>query len=119
MFPGALIGRLALPRGKREFSSRGRRTFFMQAAGQPGQISKKATWTGRVLSGLITAFLLFDSIIHILRPAPVVEAFTKLNFPLRFSVPLGVIELVCVLLYVLPATSTLEAIFLTGYLGGA
>jgi hypothetical protein len=91
----------------------------MQAAGQPGQISKKAIWTGRVLSGLITVFLLFDAVIHILKPAPVVEAFAKLNFPLRFSVPLGVIELACILLYVLPATSTLGAILLTGYLGGA
>jgi hypothetical protein len=55
----------------------------------------------------------------LMRPAPVVEAFTKLNFPLRLAVPLGVIELVCVLLYVIPRTSILGAILLTGYLGGA
>ena len=52
-------------------------------------------------------------------PAPVVEGFAKLGFPLRLAVPLGIIELVCVLLYVLPRTSILGAILLTGYLGGA
>jgi hypothetical protein len=91
----------------------------MESVAQSGFVSKKALWTGRVLSGLITAFLLFDAVIHMLKPAPVVEGFAKLNFPLRFAVPLGIIELVCIVLYVLPRTSILGAIFLTGYLGGA
>jgi hypothetical protein len=81
--------------------------------------SKKSLWTGRIFGGLITAFLLFDATIHLMRPAPVVEGFAKLNFPLRLAVPLAVIELVCVLLYVIPRTSILGAILLTGYLGGA
>ncbi len=84
-----------------------------------GSQSKKLLWTGRIFGGLIAAFLVFDATIHLMRPAPVVEAFTKLNFPLRLAVPLGVIELVCVLLYVIPRTSILGAILLTGYLGGA
>jgi hypothetical protein len=91
----------------------------MESVAQSGFVSKKALWTGRVLSGLITAFLLFDAVIHMLKPAPVVEGFAKLNFPLRFAVPLGFIELVCIVLYVLPRTSILGAILLTGYLGGA
>lgn len=93
--------------------------YFMEPAVQSGLFSKKAVWTGRVLSGFITAFLLFDATIHMLKPAPVVEAFAKLNFPLRFAVPLGIIELVCIVLYVIPRTSILGAIILTGYLGGA
>lgn len=76
-------------------------------------------WAGRIASGFIVAFLLFDAVIHLMKPAPVVEGFAKLNFPLRFAVPLGIIELVCILLYVLPRTSILGAILLTGYLGGA
>jgi hypothetical protein len=84
-----------------------------------GAPSKKAVWTGRVLSGLITAFMILDAVMHLLKPAPVVEAFAKLNFPLRLAVPLGVIELVGIALYVFPRTAILGAIFLTGYLGGA
>jgi hypothetical protein len=80
---------------------------------------EKAVWIGRILSGLETAFLLFDAIIHLLRPAPVVEAFARLHLPLSLAVELGIIELVCIALYVIPRTSILGAILLTGYLGGA
>jgi hypothetical protein len=81
--------------------------------------SSKSLWTGRIVSGLVAAFLLFDAIIHLLKPAPVVEAFAKLGFPMRLAVPLGIVELVCVLLYLIPRTSILGAMLLTGYLGGA
>ena len=91
----------------------------MSPSTDAGSPSPKLLWTGRIFSGLIAAFLTFDATIHLMRPAPVVEAFAKLNFPLRLAVPLGVIELVCVLLYVIPRTSILGAILLTGYLGGA
>jgi hypothetical protein len=76
-------------------------------------------WTGRIFSGFVVAFLLFDAVIHLMKPAPVVEAFQKLGFPLRLAVPLGITELVCILLYVFPRTSILGAVLLTGYLGGA
>jgi hypothetical protein len=79
----------------------------------------KSVWAGRIISGLITAFMIFDAVIHLMKPAPVVEGFAKLNFPLSFAVPLGIIELLCVVLYVIPTTSILGAILLTGYLGGA
>jgi DoxX-like family len=91
----------------------------MQAASSSGSISMKSVWAGRIISGLITAFMIFDGVMHIMRPAPVVEAFAKLNFPLSFAVPLGIIELACVAFYVIPSTSILGAILLTGYLGGA
>jgi DoxX-like protein len=90
-----------------------------QAERQSGSLSKKSLWSGCILTGLIAAFLGFDAVIHIMKPAPVVEAFAKLGFPIRYAVPLGIIELVCILLYVIPLTSILGAIFLTGYLGGA
>ena len=91
----------------------------MQSAIQPEPLSKKSLWVGRILSGLVTAFLLFDAMIHLLRPAPVVEAFAKLHLPLSLAVELGIVELVCLALYVIPQTSILGAILLTGYLGGA
>src|SRR5215469_11016915 len=93
--------------------------FVSQATVEPGTVSKKLVWTGRVLSGLVTAFLIFDAVIHLLHPAPVVEAFAKLHLPLSLAVDLGIIELICVALYVIPRTAVFGAILLTGYLGGA
>jgi hypothetical protein len=91
----------------------------MEMGAQTAGTSKGQLWTGRILSGLSVAFMLFDATIHILRPPPVVAGFTALGFPLSVAVPIGVIELVCIILYVIPRTSVLGAIFLTGYLGGA
>ena len=91
----------------------------MQSDIQAGSTSNKSLWTGRILSGLAVAFLLFDAIIHVMKPAPVVDGFAKLGFPLSVAVPLGIIELVCVALYLIPRTSVFGAILLTGYLGGA
>jgi hypothetical protein len=76
-------------------------------------------WTGRILSGLGALFILFDATIHLMKIGPVVEAFSQLGYPIRLAVPLGVIELVCLVLYLIPRTSVLGAILLTGYLGGA
>jgi hypothetical protein len=90
-----------------------------QMTAQSISISKKSLWTGRILSGLVTAFLVFDAVIHLLKPAPVVEAFGKLHLPLSLAVDLGIAELLCLALYVIPRTSILGAVLLTGYLGGA
>jgi len=91
----------------------------VQIESEPGPLSKKSLWAGRIICGLVAAFLVFDAVIHLMKPAPVVEGFAKLGFPIRFAVPLGIIELVCVLIYVIPRASILGAILLTGYLGGA
>jgi hypothetical protein len=120
-------GELPAGRAARFVVSRKQEESTMSAISQPnGQLqtslespSKAAMWTGRIISGFITAFMIFDGAIHILRPAPVAEAFAKLNFPLRFATPLAIIELFCLLLYVIPRTAVLGAILLTGYYGGA
>jgi hypothetical protein len=80
---------------------------------------KKSIWSGRILSALAALFLLMDGVTHLIKPAPVAEAFARLGFPLSLSVELGVIELICLAVYVIPRTSILGAILLTGYLGGA
>ena len=82
-------------------------------------ISTRRLWTGRILSWLGALFMAFDGTIHVLKIAPVVEAFGKLGYPLGVSATLGIIELICVALYLLPRTSVLGAVLLTGYLGGA
>ncbi len=91
----------------------------MPADTQTAPASKKRIWAGRVLTGLPVLFLLFDAIIKLIKTRPVVEAFTNLGYPPDLAVPIGIVLLVCVALYVIPQTSVLGAIFLTGYLGGA
>jgi hypothetical protein len=76
-------------------------------------------WAGRIISALTVLFLLFDSIIKVLTLAPAVEATTQLGYAESLVFGIGVIELVCLVLYVIPQTSVLGAILLTGHLGGA
>jgi hypothetical protein len=81
--------------------------------------SKRKLWTGRALSTTIVLFLLMDSIIKFVKPAPVAESFAHLGWPVSLAVPLGIVLLICTLLYAVPRTAFLGAILLTGYLGGA
>jgi len=81
--------------------------------------SRIVTWAGRAASGLVGLFLLFDAVIKILRLSFAVEATTQLGYPADAVFPIGVIELVCLALSVIPRTSVLGAILLTGHLGGA
>jgi DoxX-like family len=91
----------------------------MQPAISPTSVSTGALWTGRIMSALPALFLLFDAAMKLVKPTFVVEATTKLGYSENVIVPLGVVLLVCTVLYLLPQTSLLGAILLTGYLGGA
>ena len=64
-------------------------------------------------------FMLFDAVLHLLVITPVVIAFNQLGYPLGVSRPLGLVELACTILYLIPRTAVLGAVLLTGYLGGA
>jgi hypothetical protein len=81
--------------------------------------SNKERWAGRVMTALPVLFLLFDSVIKLIRIDPVVQSFTELGYPVDLAVGIGIVELVCLLVYLIPRTSLLGAILLTGYLGGA
>ena len=84
-------------------------------------IPNSARWTGRVLSGVVILFLLFDGAIKLI-PLPVVnETMDKMGWGASDNLArsLGLITIVCTLLYAVPPTSILGAILLTGYLGGA
>lgn len=76
-------------------------------------------WAGRVISALSVLFLLFDSVIKLMKIGPVVESFVQLGYPVSIVRGIGILALVCVVVYVIPRTSILGAILLTGYLGGA
>jgi len=85
-------------------------------------ISKKTIWMGRVLSGLAVLFLLFDGVMKFFMdklPPEALEAGAALQWPIEKMPLVGTILLTCLLLYVIPRTSVLGAILLTGYLGGA
>jgi DoxX-like family len=88
---------------------------------QSDPFSKKSLWVGRTMSTLVILFLVFDVVLKFVKPAPppVVEAFAHLGWALSLAPVLGTILLVCTALYVIPNTSVLGAILLTGYLGGA
>lgn len=74
---------------------------------------------GRLISGLAVAFLIFDSTGKLLRVTPVVDGARQLGYPTEIVFGLGVTLLSCVLVYLVPRTSVLGAVLLTGYLGGA
>ncbi len=83
------------------------------------QRSRTAIWTGRTLSWLAVLFLLFDSTAKLLQVQPVVDGTLQLGYPRDIVFTLGAILLACVAAYVIPRTSVLGALLLTGYLGGA
>jgi hypothetical protein len=88
----------------------------------PVTISKRTIWMGRVLSGLAVLFLLFDGVTKFFMdklPQEALEAGAVLQWPVEKMPLVGTILLICLLLYVIPRTSVLGAILLTGYLGGA
>ncbi len=86
---------------------------------QERAVSKGKLWTGRVLSTLAVLFLLFDAFGKIMMPAAVVDASARLGFPISLSVGVGILLLVCTILYAVPRTAVLGAALLTGFLGGA
>ena len=74
---------------------------------------------GMVCTALAALFLAFDTILKVLRLGPAVEGTIALGYPAESVRWIGIIELTCLVLYLVPRTSVLGALLLTGYLGGA
>jgi hypothetical protein len=91
----------------------------MESAHQTAPASKKMLWAGLILSWLPALFLLVDGVMKLIKPAPVVEATVKLGYAESILLGLGIVLITCTVLYLIPRTSVLGAILLTGYLGGA
>jgi hypothetical protein len=81
--------------------------------------TKAMLWTGRVMTGLTSAFFLFDAFGKFTAPQAVVEASAALGFGPDQLMILGLLLLISTVLYIIPRTSVLGAVLLTGYLGGA
>jgi hypothetical protein len=82
-------------------------------------VSKKALWTGRVMSTLPVLMLLFSAAMKFAKPPAAVEGMAKLGLPESLLFGLGILEVACTVIYIIPRTAVLGAILLTGYLGGA
>ena len=82
-------------------------------------ISKKQLWAGRIISALPVLLLLLSGVMKILKPVSVVQGFAHYGYPESQMVVLGILEIACTVVYVIPQASYLGAILMTGYLGGA
>jgi hypothetical protein len=83
---------------------------------QPGKAASRAGW---VLSIVAILFMLFDAGGKLVLESHVVEATTKIGYPVATIRPIGIIALICTILYAVPRTSILGAVLLTGFYGGA
>lgn len=92
-------------------------TFSGSAPAAP--ISRTSLWAGRIVSGIISLLLAMDAGLKVFMLAPAVEGTTQLGFPSHAVFPIGLIQVVCLVLYLIPRTSILGAVLWTGYLGGA
>ena len=81
--------------------------------------SRGAVRAGWIISLLVIAFMLFDSIIHLLNLDVVKTSSADLGLPVDMAPKIGIIALIIIVLYAIPRTAPLGAVLLTGYLGGA
>jgi hypothetical protein len=84
-----------------------------------GEKVGKIAWIGRVISGLATLLFLFSAFMKLKGGDEVVQGMAHLGIPESLMTPLACLELTCVALYLIPLTSVIGAILLTGYIGGA
>ena len=82
-------------------------------------VSKGMLWSGGVMSAVAVLFLLMDAVLKLVKPDIVVRTTVQLGYPESVILGLGLVLLTCTVLYLIPRTSVLGAILLTGYLGGA
>ena len=79
----------------------------------------RALWAGRIISTLVVLFLTFDVGIKLLRAPVAIDSTVQLGYPANTVLAIGLIELVCLVLYLVPRTAVIGALLWTGYLGGA
>jgi uncharacterized membrane protein YphA (DoxX/SURF4 family) len=80
---------------------------------------KALTVSGWVLTVLLALLLTFSASMKLMKNPQAVEGFAKFGYPAETLVPIGVAEVVCTVLFLIPQTAVLGAVLLTGYLGGA
>jgi hypothetical protein len=91
----------------------------MESSASGAPASKKMIWAGWIISAVPFLLMVLSAVIKWARPPAVVEGFADFGLPLSFAFGLGVLEFCCAVIYVVPQTSVLGAILVTGYMGGA
>jgi len=91
----------------------------MQSAAQTAPVSKGRLWAGRILSAIPALMLLFAGIMKLLKPPSMIQGLAQYGYPESLVVIIGILEMVCAVVYLIPRTSVLGAILATGFLGGA
>ncbi len=91
----------------------------MSADIQSTPVSKTKLWAGRIISALVALLLVFSGVMKLLKPAPVLQGFAHFGYPESHILGIGILEITCTIIYLIPRTSVLGAILVTGYLGGA
>ena len=81
--------------------------------------SKKMKITGWVLSILAILLLLADGFAKLIKPEPVVQATLQLGYPESTITTIGILVIICTIIYAIPRSAFFGAILLTGFLGGA
>lgn len=76
-------------------------------------------WAGWILSVLPSALLMMSGTMKLTQSQTALEGFTHLGYDPNIAVGLGIVEVGCTIVYLIPQTAVLGAILLTGYLGGA
>lgn len=79
----------------------------------------KMTWAGRIVSGLLAPLFLMGVVMSLSKNPQAVEGLAKYGWPESALLTIGVLELLCLAVYLVPQTSVLGCVLLTGYLGGA
>jgi hypothetical protein len=81
--------------------------------------SKAMLWTGRILSGLIVAFMAYGAAIGFTKPDMVQQGFEHMGYPYSLHTVFAILMIGCTVIYAIPQTSVFGAILLTAYFGGA
>ena len=81
--------------------------------------SRKMIWAGRVFSGIPAALVLFGAVLKIVKAQSVIEDMSQHGIPEYLVVLIGIVELICAVVYLIPSTAVLGAILMTALMGGA
>lgn len=87
--------------------------------GRAPAVSRTALWAGCVLSALPVLMMTFSAVMKFIRHPSVIKGMAQFGYPEKLIVPVGMLEIACVIVYLIPRTSTLGAILVAAYLGGA
>ena len=82
-------------------------------------VSKPMLWAGRVMSAIAVLLVTFGGVVKVMKAPGIIEGMAKAGYAERLIIPVGVIELFCVVVYLIPRTNVLGAILMTALLGGA